>query len=108
MKAIARNILLALVVLAGAAYAYTIYLVHQHRGAVKSQLKDPDSAKFQNENLKGGYTLASSILCGEVNAKNGMGGYDGYKRFAASGSTKQVEIANDDTGLIFVKAYCDK
>lgn len=36
-----------------------------------ASLKDPDSAKFQN--IKG--------VCGEVNAKNGFGGYSGFKRF---------------------------
>lgn len=38
-------------------------------------LKDPGSAQFRNERLKG------EILCGEVNAKNSLGGYTGFARF---------------------------
>lgn len=44
------------------------------QGFVKANLKDPDSAEFRNQ--KG--------LCGEVNAKNGFGGYNGFKRFMAA------------------------
>lgn len=45
------------------------------REAVKGTLKDPDSAKFQNERISG------LLVCGEVNAKNSYGGYTGYKRY---------------------------
>lgn len=38
---------------------------------VKSSLKDPDSAEFQN--IKG--------YCGEVNARNSYGGYTGFDKF---------------------------
>ncbi|MCL1861634.1 MAG: hypothetical protein FWG52_08915 [Proteobacteria bacterium] len=51
------------------------------RNAVAAQLFDSDSARFRN-------ILKSSIpkykdrcFCGEVNAKNKMGGYTGYKFF---------------------------
>lgn len=44
------------------------------RGFVMKHLKDPDSAEFRNQ----------SGLCGEVNAKNGFGGYTGYRRFMAA------------------------
>lgn len=41
---------------------------------VKNRLKDPYSAQFRNQ--RG--------FCGEVNAKNAMGAYTGYKRYVAS------------------------
>lgn len=107
MRRVFRWLLLAFVVLAGLAYAYSGYLVHQHRAAVKERLNDPDSAKFQGEHLRGGYTLKSSILCGEVNAKNQMGGYAGYVPFAAIGSTRYAEVAFSDIDLELVKAYCE-
>lgn len=44
------------------------------RSFVARHLKDPDSAEFRNQ----------SGLCGEVNAKNGFGGYTGYRRFMAA------------------------
>lgn len=45
------------------------------REEIKRHLKDPDTARFRNQ--RGG--------CGEVNAKNLLGGYTGYKRFMFSG-----------------------
>lgn len=47
---------------------------------VLARLKDPDSAKF-----RGQFIGASGIPCGEVNSKNGFGGYTGHKRYMASG-----------------------
>lgn len=44
------------------------------REFVVANLKDPDSAEFRNQNG----------FCGEVNAKNGLGGYTGFKRFIAT------------------------
>jgi len=43
------------------------------RGFVESALKDPGSAEYRNQ--RG--------VCGEVNAKNGFGGFTGYRRFVA-------------------------
>lgn len=43
------------------------------RSWVVAHLKDPESAQFRNQ----------YGLCGEVNAKNAMGGYVGYRRFIA-------------------------
>lgn len=48
------------------------------RSYVTDQLKDPDSAQFRNQ----------YGLCGEVNAKNGFGGYTGYVRFMAGAKDK--------------------
>lgn len=47
------------------------------REAVIAKLKDPDSAQFRNTRP----TADGLYLCGEVNAKNSMGGYTGFKRF---------------------------
>lgn len=48
------------------------YLAEQ---AVKRILNDPESAQFRDMRV---YTLS---VCGEVNAKNAMGGYVGFQRF---------------------------
>lgn len=45
-------------------------------GAVKAELRDPASARFRNVR-----TMASGITCGEVNAKNAVGGYSGFQKF---------------------------
>ena len=42
--------------------------------AISEGLKDPDSAKFRNQ----------QGFCGEVNAKNSFGAYTGFKRFIAA------------------------
>jgi hypothetical protein len=44
---------------------------------VKEQLKDPDSAQFESLTQR----TDTKIIYGRVNAKNGFGGYTGYKDF---------------------------
>ncbi len=70
-----------LLVLAGAIYFF--YQQSPSRAIEKAAIEiiqlrlfDPDSAKFQNVAFKTGIGV-----CGEVNAKNQMGGYVGYKAF---------------------------
>jgi hypothetical protein len=48
-------------------------------GHVRAKMKDPASAIFQNVHAG---TLPG-ILCGEVNARNGFGGYTGFVYFYA-------------------------
>lgn len=45
--------------------------------AVSAKLRDPSSAQFQNIYGDG------DTYCGEVNARNGMGGYAGYRDFVS-------------------------
>lgn len=63
-------------------------------GQVKDRLKDPDSAKFRNVTLFHDFvprsdgdgretSIGGYALCGEVNARNGFGGYDGYTQFVS-------------------------
>lgn len=59
--------------------------------AVKSQLFDPDSAKFQNQ--KGN--------CGEVNSKNKFGGYVGYSRYVFLASDNMVAIESNSSDSIW-------
>ena len=61
--------------------------------AVKSRLKDPDSAQFQNVRFYSG--SGQPVTCGEVNGKNGFGGYNGFVQFVASGAL--VFLASDMT-----------
>lgn len=104
-KALAAVGLLALVIVVGF-YLYTGFIIHQHRKLVLAQLKDPGSAEFRNEKLKGGLTVKSSFLCGEVNAKNAMGGYAGFVPFASTGGI-EAEIGNDVGTKVFLEGYCE-
>lgn len=78
------------------------------RKPILASLKDPDSALFRNQ------YVGRRALCGEVNARNAMGGYTGYSRFIAAGDQYALESAglstwyNKSTGIEGVKAGLDK
>ena len=55
----------------------------------RKNLFDPDAAKFKN--IKGN--------CGEINAKNKMGGYTGYRRFIYDPQFDTVSIEEESDGL---------
>lgn len=70
------------------------------RDAVRNRLYDPDSAKFRN------VRRAGSFYCGEVNAKNKMGGYVGFNAFrgmAPVGPSGEwhIYIDDDDSNVAF-------
>lgn len=66
--------------------------------AVKDVLKDPESAQFRNEHVRIDYRGALPILCGEVNARNSMGGYTGFQRFTVQrGGQPVFEDPDDDS-----------
>lgn len=50
---------------------------------VADQLSDPSSAQFRNDRL-----IDYDWHCGEVNGKNSMGGYVGFKRFISGRLSK--------------------
>jgi hypothetical protein len=77
------------------------HLIPQMREIVLAGLTDPDSAKFRNESIKW-KNLRPVALCGEVNTKNRMGGYVGYKKFAVTGEGGKLLAANFDDGSMFV------
>lgn len=60
--------------------------------AMGSRLKDPESMRLQNVRLAPSKTEGMQTVCGEVNAKNGFGGYVGFRGFYA------VYIANTNKG----------
>jgi hypothetical protein len=47
------------------------------KAMVGSRLRDSKSAQYTNVHF-----VTDTLICGEVNAKNGMGGYTGYVSFA--------------------------
>lgn len=50
--------------------------VSDAKKAVEERLIDPDSVKYKNVT-----SYSEGIVCGDVNAKNKMGGYVGYQAF---------------------------
>lgn len=59
--------------------------------AVLNHLKDPETARFRNLT-----TSRNTFLCGEVNAKNSMGGYVGFVRFMAIGEANIVTFESEE------------
>lgn len=99
---------IGLLVLIGATcfYLYMSFLVHQHRKIVAANFKDPASAQFRNESLKKGWTLKTSMLCGEVNSKNGFGAYTGYVMFASPGGARPY-FGSEPGPDAFIEGYCE-
>lgn len=72
---------------------------------IRSQLKDPESAKFRNVDAyftKDGDTVA----CGEVNAKNSFGAYEGYKWFIGTGNNVLFDGDTEKKFVDVVKELC--
>jgi hypothetical protein len=46
---------------------------------IRAGLTDPESARFRNESIS--RNRAGVTLCGQVNFKNAVGGYEGFERF---------------------------
>lgn len=49
--------------------------------SVRQEMRDPGSAQFRNLRVLAGEREDQRLVCGEVNAKNGYGGYVGFKPF---------------------------
>lgn len=78
---------------------YDVWFVYPaKRALINDHLKDPDSTKYRNERLSDGG------LCGELNSKNGSGGYVGFRRFIAQ--SKDV-IYLEESGPIIQPSHAD-
>ena len=86
---------------AGAAYRPASF---EFKDLVKSRLKDPDSAKFSNEEVYQ-WQSGSYAMCGYVNAKNSFGGYAGNVRFVAAGQVVMLENEDGAQGGIFTELW---
>ncbi|WP_416203740.1 hypothetical protein [Xanthomonas euvesicatoria] len=53
---------------------------------------DPDSVMFRNTKVVATSRdgASSYFLCGEINAKNRMGGYAGWSRFVVAGTPSEI------------------
>ena len=72
------------------------------QSAVKEKLNDPDSAQFRLI-TKAKDDQVGGIYCGEVNAKNAMGGYVGYRAFVVIDG-KTLSIADRSMPMDEIKA----
>ena len=68
-----------------------------YKEAIADKMKDPDSVKFRRMKFykpaKNGHRII--VLCGELNAKNSLGGYVGYDAFVSNGYHAITPTARD-------------
>lgn len=74
-------------------------LIEAAKKAIAYSLIDPDSAKFREIFV----APNRAAVCGQVNAKNRMGGYTGFQRFMYSPTKQGI----DGDGSYFVEARWD-
>lgn len=70
-----------------------LWIVKSH-DAIKARLRDPGSADFRNSRFYSGGS--APVVCGEVNSKNGFGGYSGFQRFIAAGDVSDLAFLASD------------
>ena len=74
--------------------------------AVKERLKDPASAQFRSVYFHRG-SQNIPMTCGEVNSKNGFGGYSGFTKFVSAGSPDITFLASEVSDFDTVwQSYC--
>lgn len=78
-------------------------VIEEYKSVALSSLKDPSSAVFRNIKIaESPRTIESAAItyeiCGEVNAKNGFGGYVGFRGFVvtSSGLTAPTTYMQED------------
>lgn len=73
------------------------------RDAVTAKLRDPDSVQIRN--VVAADVPGKTVLCGEVNARNGAGGFAGFQRFYGNLGGKIV-IAETALDVSLAKLFC--
>ena len=68
-------------------------IINRAQAAVRAELRDPDSAQFKNVFVIG--TGYDKTVCGNVNARNGFGGYTGFTPFIYY-SFEKVRLSNTE------------
>lgn len=73
-------------VLIASALSYRQFvLLPAMREPLLKQLSAPQTAQFRLERYVGPWTVGGGALCGEINAKNRMGGYTGFTPYFSAG-----------------------
>lgn len=67
---------------------------------VREILRDGKSAQFRNQ-----FVSKQGAPCGEVNAKNVFGGYDGFKRYIAAGKGNTMIDGENVNPAVFEKLW---
>lgn len=74
--------------------------------AVTARLRDPGSSSFRNIFFSRGKDKIP-MTCGQVNSKNGFGGYTGYQSFVSAGQADLTFLEHEVTDFqVIWKRYC--
>ncbi len=73
------------------AIGYRKHLIDQLRIPLLAQIDDPGAAQFRHERLVSDWTLAGSILCGQVDVPDRSGGSHGFRNFVALTDRAKVD-----------------
>lgn len=89
---------------AGVYFGPGLYKQYKAKDAVSQMLRDPDSAQFRN------VTVVGDVVCGQFNAKNGMGAMGGFEPFLVEGDSRpefmpDLQVASDEE-LSEMKGEC--
>jgi len=86
--------------------AREIAWIEKGKEAVRSKLKDPNSAQFKNVYFHRGAD-GIPVSCGEVNSKNSFGGYTGFQKFVSAGKSELTFLQSEvsDFGSTW-KQFC--
>lgn len=107
-RTVAAGVVCALAAAGAGAYYAPIFIAKR---AVVRTMKDPDSAQFRDVRWRRASGDLLATVCGEVNARNALGGYVGFTRFVAGITTSlQTEVVVDPANFIAVdrEAQADK
>lgn len=72
----------------------------QVEDAVRSVLKDPESARFQSVGVA--EVNGVRVACGQVNAKNSMGGYTGDRAFMLKGDQLWMATSSEESTAVLI------
>ncbi|KAI3606298.1 Cytochrome c5 [Cupriavidus necator H850] len=80
---------------------------HGGRRQVLDRLTDPSAAQFRNT-FYGPVVDGERAWCGEVNAKNQLGGYVGFERFIATRRSAFIDTRDSEQASVFWPALCEQ
>ena len=88
-----KLLLIGLAAAVGIAWTLNIAPRIEATRALSSEFVDPDSLKVRD------VRFGNEAICGEVNARNQMGGYVGYSRFIVKRDINETRIDDGATGF---------
>lgn len=79
---------------------------HDRQQLLRSSLTDPTSAQFRDLYFR--KVDGRQYLCGQVNARNRMGGYNGFQPFYAGGGMTVILDPDDAASSYTIERICTK